>query len=197
MCTILSELQRNDQAIVHARTALKLLLLELFGPNGYANQGGDDEGDEGPAQNDGQMEPPKLPPDRVAVLAIAYHNLAVQQEFLRMFKASLTSYEKACKVVTTHLEKDHPLVKSLTESFQQAQEKLQEKIARKEEIALRTSTKALKGGRMNAKQIPPPPLTNKELKLLSNFNGLDLTQDVELSDNEDSKAGDDCEESQS
>lgn len=30
-CTILSELNRHDQAIIHARAALKLLLTELFG----------------------------------------------------------------------------------------------------------------------------------------------------------------------
>jgi hypothetical protein len=32
---------------------------------------------------------PQIPPDRVAVLAIAYHNLAVQQEFLAMWTHAL------------------------------------------------------------------------------------------------------------
>lgn len=195
MCTVLSELQRHSQAIVHARTALKLLLLELFGPQGYANQmpkeDEGDEGDEGEEKRDSQMEPPKLPAERVAVLAIAYHNLAVQQECLRMYKASLASYEKACKVVTTHLGEDHVLVKNLSTSYEEAKVKLTEQIARKEEIAMRSNIKAAKGGRINQKQVRPPPLTKKELKLLSNFNGLDLTQEPEeTSDDQENKQED-------
>jgi hypothetical protein len=31
--------------------------------------------------------------DRLAVLAIAYHNLAVEQEFLKMYQEALESYE--------------------------------------------------------------------------------------------------------
>lgn len=38
----------------------------------------------------------------------------------REFKESLTSYEKACKVVTTHLGEGHPLVNSLTDSYNNA-----------------------------------------------------------------------------
>ena len=74
MCTILSETGRHDQAIQHARTALKLLLLELFGDKTKEKDGEEEE-----------KEEVELPADRVAVLAIAYHNLAVQQECLRYF----------------------------------------------------------------------------------------------------------------
>lgn len=75
MCTILSELKRHDEAILHARTALKLLLMELFGPEGYATKQEEEEDD----YESEDAPTVKLPPDRVAVLAIAYHNLAVQQ----------------------------------------------------------------------------------------------------------------------
>jgi len=37
----------------------------------------------------------KKPEDRLTVLCIAYHNIAVEQEFLKQFQASLNSYAKA------------------------------------------------------------------------------------------------------
>jgi len=140
MCTIQSELTRHDEAIVHAQIALKLLLMEMFGPGGYANKNNE------PVIGDGaeEMDPllsPKLPPDRVAVLAIAYHNLAVQQEHLRQYQASLRSYEKACKVVATHLEDTHPLINSLTESYMEAKKKLGDLIRKQERMAIRHARK--------------------------------------------------------
>jgi hypothetical protein len=151
MCTILSELKRHEKAIVHARIALKLLLMELFGDFDQLQQqqmqeqqqqqqanGPEHEheaiaiGQSSQITNAATMDAlrAKLPPDRVAVLAIAYHNLAVQQEFLRKYHDSLVSYEKATKVVVTHLGPDHPLVTSLTESYQAAQQKMEAKLQR-------------------------------------------------------------------
>lgn len=37
----------------------------------------------------------KKPEDRLTVLCIAYHNIAVEQEFLKQYQASLNSYAKA------------------------------------------------------------------------------------------------------
>ena len=37
----------------------------------------------------------KKPEDRLIVLCIAYHNIAVEQEFLKQYQASLNSYAKA------------------------------------------------------------------------------------------------------
>jgi hypothetical protein len=122
MCTILSELKRHEKAIVHARIALKLLLMELFGEfneiqqsaartAGAAATVSSGEGPEHEHEaiatgtsvntvhvNASQMEAlrARLPPDRVAVLAIGYHNLAVQQEFLRKVRphASLPRFRR-------------------------------------------------------------------------------------------------------
>jgi len=157
MCTILSELTRHDQAIVHARTALKLLLMEMFGPEGYASQKSASIGDE-EEDSDANVpsEPPKLPPDRVAVLAIAYHNLAVQQEYLKQYKQSLCSYEKACKVVTTHLDESHPLIGSLTDSYVAARTKLGELIAKQEQMAIKHANKQAQMGGGRKKRAPRP-----------------------------------------
>ena len=90
MCTILSELKRHEKAIVHARIALKLLLLELFGNFDQLAQQQQQQS-LGPTEHEliatgqgpvveahgGSVAElrARLPPDRVAVLAIAYHNL--------------------------------------------------------------------------------------------------------------------------
>ena len=41
--------------------------------------------------------------DKVAVLAIAYHNMGVEQEFLRSYPAAILSYKKAVNFAEKHL----------------------------------------------------------------------------------------------
>lgn len=69
MCAVLSQLGRHSQALEHAQSALILLQEELFAKplDGAAGATGDDTADAAPR------------PDRFAVLAIAYHNIAVEQ----------------------------------------------------------------------------------------------------------------------
>ena len=45
--------------------------------------------------------------DRVAVLAIAYHNIGVEQEFLKRLDQSLHSYRKGVEIAETHLGHEH------------------------------------------------------------------------------------------
>ena len=44
--------------------------------------------------------------DRTAVLAIAYHNMGVEQEFLRSYPAAILSYKKAVNFAEKHLGKE-------------------------------------------------------------------------------------------
>jgi hypothetical protein len=41
--------------------------------------------------------------DKVAVLAIAYHNMGVEQEFLRSYPAAILSYKKAVNFAEKNL----------------------------------------------------------------------------------------------
>jgi hypothetical protein len=86
MATCLSELKRHEKAIVHARIALKLLLLELFGEFSQLVAEEDQQtaprtdeqiatGEAGSATATVERLRAQLPQERVAVLAIAYHNL--------------------------------------------------------------------------------------------------------------------------
>lgn len=85
-CAVLSQIGRHQGALEHAQSALILLQEELFG-GGAAGAGAGGEGGD---------QPPRA--DRIAVLAIAYHNMGVEQEFLKKFEHSLQSYRKGVEV---------------------------------------------------------------------------------------------------
>jgi len=142
MCTILSELHHHDKAIIHARIALKLLLMELFGDYEQMSRTASNQQQQTDESSKHEMiatgastsssspppsNPPtfNLPPDRVAVLAIAYHNLAVQHEFLLQAHDALNAYSKAKKVVEKHLGVSHPLAESIEESWKAANIKIE------------------------------------------------------------------------
>ncbi|KAJ8599302.1 hypothetical protein CTAYLR_008836 [Chrysophaeum taylorii] len=93
-CAVLSQLGRHQSALEHAQQALILLQEELIGQ---------DEG-----------TPPKA--DRIAVLAIAYHNVGVEQEFLKKHQQSLHSYRKGVEVATRYLGESHAITATLRTS---------------------------------------------------------------------------------
>lgn len=59
-------------------------------------------------------EPPKA--GRIAVLAIAYHNVGVEYEFLKKFDQSLQSYRKGVEVAERFLGPDHAITVTLRNS---------------------------------------------------------------------------------
>jgi tetratricopeptide (TPR) repeat protein len=84
-CAVLSQLGRHQAALEHAQSALILLQEELFSGASLSV-----------LSTNGSLPTAGQPPraDRVAVLAIAYHNMGVEQEFLKKFDHSLQSYRK-------------------------------------------------------------------------------------------------------
>ena len=99
-CAVLSQLGRHQSALEHAQQALILLQEELssvIGPNAGGDAG-----------------PPKA--DRIAVLAIAYHNVGVEQEFLKKHNQSLQSYRKGVEVAERYLGSDHAITTTLRNS---------------------------------------------------------------------------------
>lgn len=90
-CAVLSQLGRHQSALEHAQQALILLQDEL---------------------SILQDQPPKA--DRIAVLAIAYHNVGVEQEFLK--KPALASYRKGVQVADKYLGPDHAITATLRSS---------------------------------------------------------------------------------
>jgi len=87
-CAVLSSMGRHDLAMHHAQCAIMIvqssLLMELMP-------------DKMGSKKDRQLEQfheeiKKDFKDRVSILAVSYHNLGVEQEFLKLYNESLQSY---------------------------------------------------------------------------------------------------------
>eukprot|EP00605_Chrysophyceae_sp_TOSAG23-4_P001337 GSChrysophyteH1.ASY1.ANO1.1454.1 assembled CDS len=98
-CAVLSQLGRHQTALEHAQQALILLQEELLAPPGTGA--------------------PPAPPaaDRIAVLAIAYHNIGVEQEFLKRFDQAALSYRKGVEVAERYLGGKHAICITLRNSL--------------------------------------------------------------------------------
>lgn len=121
-CAVLSQLGRHQQALEHAQSALILLQEELLSPPGASST----------------TTPPKA--DRIAVLAIAYHNIGVENEFLKRLEQSLLSYRKGVEVAERYLGPKHAITITLKNSL----------IAAKKIAATSESKKAKEKGAVNS-----------------------------------------------
>lgn len=100
ICAVLSQLNKHELALNHAMSAVILLQELMLRKRLDANGGNGDEDEElasSSAIGDGNSK------DRTAVLAIAYHNMGVEQEFLRSYPAAILSYKKAVNFAEKHL----------------------------------------------------------------------------------------------
>ena len=101
ICAVLSQLNKHELALNHAMSAVILLqemmLRRRLDPASMA----EDELEELAAQEAGKDQQQNK--DKVAVLAIAYHNMGVEQEFLRSYPAAILSYKKAVNYAERNL----------------------------------------------------------------------------------------------
>jgi hypothetical protein len=74
----------------------EMMLRKKLDPNGSY----DDDDDTPAPPKKGEKDQSK---DKVAVLAIAYHNMGVEQEFLKSYPAAILSYKKAVNFAEKHL----------------------------------------------------------------------------------------------
>ena len=81
----------------HCKAALQLLQLELGREICRGTLTGE-------GLLSGSYGPP--PPDRMAVLAIAVHNLGVEQEYLELTAEAVRSFEQASTIARNHLGAD-------------------------------------------------------------------------------------------
>ena len=71
-------------------------------------------------QDDEDDVPTENSKDRTAVLAIAYHNMGVEQEFLRSFPAAILSYKKAVNFAEKNLGPEDGITQNLRNVFENA-----------------------------------------------------------------------------
>jgi tetratricopeptide (TPR) repeat protein len=100
MCAVLSQLGKHQSALEQAQSSLILLHEELFA-----------------GHREGDSEPSGDRVDRMAVLAIAYHNVGVEYEFLKNFPLSLQSYHKGMDMAQQYLGASHSMVITLKNSY--------------------------------------------------------------------------------
>ncbi|KAL1504711.1 hypothetical protein AB1Y20_008490 [Prymnesium parvum] len=114
LCAVSSQLGHHHQAMRHAKAALHLLKRELGGDaqpgsaSGLLTEGQDLRGS----------------PERMAVLAIAYHNLAVQQERMELQAEALRSFAHAADIASRHVGDAHPITSELRSAYEAASEEM-------------------------------------------------------------------------
>jgi len=118
MCAVLSQLGRHDAAMEHARRAIMIVqstLLMHFLPNkekkkkaGLASES---------LQN---VQVTKEFKDRIAVLTIAYHNLGVELEYMKLYLESVESYRMAKEFAEKYLGSNDDITLNLTNIYTRA-----------------------------------------------------------------------------
>lgn len=115
---MLSQLNKHELALNHAMSAVILLqemmLRKKLDPQ--AAQDDDLEDTQVPTPNGGKDHNK----DKVAVLAIAYHNMGVEQEFLRSYPAAILSYKKAVNFAEKHLGPEDGITQNLRSVYENA-----------------------------------------------------------------------------
>ena len=53
--------------------------------------------------------------ERITILAIAYHNMAVELEHMKLYEEAMEVYQKACNMSAKTMGKDNGLVENLKE----------------------------------------------------------------------------------
>lgn len=86
ICAILSKLEKHEKAVQHALCALDLINKRV-----------------------GSTEPEKVSQDDYSVLAIAYHNVAVERDFQHQYEKAAAAFQQGYQVAKRCLGEDHPL----------------------------------------------------------------------------------------
>lgn len=118
---VLSQLNKHELALNHAMSAVILLQEDLLYK---AVNGGSEEQEEEEKKKSkpkGGKDPNK---DRTSVLAIAYHNMGVEQEFLRSYHAAILSYKKAVNFAEKHLGPTDGITENLRNVYENARSEL-------------------------------------------------------------------------
>jgi len=89
------------------------MLSKKLDPESYPYDDDHDEVDENGV-------PPETSKDRTAVLAIAYHNMGVEQEFLKSYPAAILSYKKAVNFAEKNLGAEDGITQNLRSVFENA-----------------------------------------------------------------------------
>jgi tetratricopeptide (TPR) repeat protein len=117
ICAVHSQLGKHDVAMTQIMKSIILLQDEILDYTMASKNGSDPRKD---ADSKKQFE------DRVAVLAIAYHNLGVEHEYLKQYDEAISTYRKAVNFATAHLGEQSQVVKNLQNVLETAMDQIEE-----------------------------------------------------------------------
>lgn len=101
ICAILSKLDKHDKAVQHALCALELISNRVSSAAHAVTQ------------------------DEYSVLAIAYHNVAVERDYLHQWDQAHTAYQQGHQIAKKCLGDQHPLTQTLAKNCDTALQKSQ------------------------------------------------------------------------
>lgn len=99
VCAILSKLDKHDKAVQHANCALELINARVSALGDKASQ------------------------DEYSVLAIAYHNVAVERDYMHQMEEAAAAYQEGHQVAKQCLGEQHPLTQTLGKNADAARQK--------------------------------------------------------------------------
>lgn len=102
ICAILSKLEKHDKAVQHALQALELI-----------------------DRKTSRCDPAKVPADDYSVLAIAYHNVAIERDLLHEYDKAAAAFHQGFEVAKRCLGEDHPLSVTLGKNAEVVLQKAQ------------------------------------------------------------------------
>ena len=120
ICAVLSQLNKHELALNHAMSAVILLQEDLL----FKTMSKSSEDKQESSQQEESKANNKSTKDRTSVLAIAYHNMGVEQEFLRSYHAAILSYKKAVNFAEKHLGPDDGITENLRNVYENARSEL-------------------------------------------------------------------------
>ncbi len=135
ICAVLSQLNKHELALNHAMSAV-ILLQEMQLRKRLDPQAVQEEEEELSTGNENSK-------DRTAVLAIAYHNMGVEQEFLRSYPAAILSYKKAVNFAEKNLGPEDGITQNLRNVFENAKNELDVAVFKKKKTQIGATSSTL------------------------------------------------------
>ena len=83
--------------------------------------------------------------ERISILCVAYHNLGVQQEFLKMLTEALESYKLACMFSAKYFGEANAIYQNMKSVYDKAKQALETQVARQFEKANKVANKEKAG----------------------------------------------------
>lgn len=117
LCAILSQMGRHHDALVHAAKALSFLV----GAKVYERNAAGDLVTTVPST----LQLGQMPADVCSLLCAAFHNLAVEHEFIGKLVAARDLYQFAAEAAEVSMGRDHPVAVQMFALFWQLSERLQ------------------------------------------------------------------------